>query len=198
MEIYIMVAAFVCIFIVLLAILFTKTGLKGYETEKKRAGRVGERITNVILKEILNDDDVLIPNVRLNYKGKQTELDNLIVNDRGIFIIEVKNWSGDLVGGEDDYEWVKNKYTPAGNFYQGTVKNPIKQVNRQIFILANILRSYGINVNIEGYVFFLENNCPFINKQVLRNQRDMDRVLHYGSDNKLSGAMQDRIVEVLS
>ncbi len=100
MELYIMIAAFVVILIVLLAILFSKTGLKGYETEKKRAGRVGERITNVILKEILNDDDVLIPNVKLNYRGKQTELDNLIVNDRGIFIIEVKNWSGDLVGGE--------------------------------------------------------------------------------------------------
>lgn len=198
MELYMMVAAFVFILIVFPAVLFSKTGLSGYETEKKRAGRMGERITHVILKEILTNDDVLIPNVRLNYKDQQTELDNLIINERGVFIIEVKNWSGDLIGGTNDHEWIKNKYTPAGNYYQSTVKNPIKQVKRQIYILANSLRRCGINVNIEGYVFFLENNCPVKNKHLLRNQRDMDRVIHYGSDNKLSREMQERIVEALS
>ncbi len=197
MDLYITIAALVIILIFLLVVLFSKTGLRGYESEKRRAGRVGERITHGILREILRDDDVLLSNVKLNYKDKRTELDNLIINDHGVFIIEVKNWSGDLIGDEDDREWTKIKYSPAGAPYQGTVKNPIKQVKRQIYILANSLRRCGINVNIEGYVFFLENNCPFMNEHVLRNQRDMDKVIHYGTDNKLTRVMQDRIVEAL-
>lgn len=39
------------------------------------------------------------------------------MNQYGIFIIEVKNYSGKLVGTEDDYEWQKYHTTPSGNTY---------------------------------------------------------------------------------
>lgn len=56
----------------------------------------------------------------------------MVINRYGVFIIEVKNYKGELVGNGDDYEWKKYKTTGAGNTYEKTVKNPIRQVKRQI------------------------------------------------------------------
>nr|MCR4695894.1 NERD domain-containing protein [Lachnospiraceae bacterium] len=164
------------------ALLFSRSKSKFLETAEKRAGRLGERFATQIISEILLPDDELFTNVKVSFDGNQTELDNIIINSRGVFIIEVKNYSGVLIGDEDDFEWIKNKYTPGGNFYQKTVKNPIKQVNRQIYILSRFLKNYGINVWIEGYAFFVENNSPVKNEQVLQSQEDIDYVLHQGTN----------------
>ncbi len=117
-----------------------------FESSKKRAGKQGEVYATNIIKSILKEDDLLYTNVQISYDGKPTELDNVIINKYGVFIIEVKNYRGKLVGSEEEYEWQKFHTTPAGNTYIKIVKNPIRQVKRQIFILANYLDYYGIMV----------------------------------------------------
>ncbi len=193
----IILIAFVFLAFALLLILFLKTGFSHLESDERRAGRMGERFATQIISEVLKKDDVLLTNVKLSFGGKQTELDNVIINNRGVFIIEVKNYSGELIGGEDDYEWIKNKVTEGG-FYQKTVKNPIGQVKRQIYILSNYLRKHGVKVWVEGYVFFVEMNSPVKSDYVLTTQRDIDRALHAGTDNKLSNGIRDKIVKTIS
>ena len=89
---------------------------------------------------MLKEKDLLFSNVSIEIEGKRTELDHIIVNNRGIFIIEVKNYSGSLMGTDNDYEWVKTKISSSGNSYTKIVKNPIKQVNRQVYLLAQFLK----------------------------------------------------------
>ena len=99
--------------------------------EYKRVGIRGEvKASNAILS-VMRDDDRLFTNVSINYDGRPAELDNVIVNKYGVFVIEVKNYAGAIYGNEDDFEWQKYKTTDAGNTYVKTVKNPIKQVKRQ-------------------------------------------------------------------
>ena len=167
------------------------------ESEVRRAGRRGEHFASRLISEVLDDRDILLTNVKLSFDGKPTELDNVIINNRGVFIIEVKNYSGMLVGEEDDFEWVKNKVTDAGNIYQKTVKNPIPQVKRQIYILSGRLKQLKIGVWVEGYVFFVERNSPVRSDYVLDTRRDIDRVIHHGTDNNLSNAEKKRIVDAL-
>ncbi len=167
------------------------------ESEVRRAGRRGEHFASRLISEVLDDRDVLLTNVKLSYDGKPTELDNVIINNRGVFIIEVKNYSGMLIGEEDDFEWVKNKVTDAGNIYQKTVKNPIPQVKRQIYILSGRLKQRKIGVWVEGYVFFVERNSPVRSDYVLDTRRDIDRVIHHGTNNNLSNADKKRIVDAL-
>ncbi len=167
------------------------------ESEVRRAGRRGEHFASRLIAEVLDDRDVLLTNVKLSYDGKRTELDNVIINNRGVFIIEVKNYSGMLVGEEDDFEWVKNKVTDAGNVYQKTVKNPIPQVKRQIYILSGRLKQRKIGVWVEGYVFFVERNSPVRSDYVLDTRRDIDQAIHHGTDNNLSNAEKKRIVDAL-
>ena len=166
------------------------------ETPEKRAGRLGEEFASTLIREILTDDDVLLTNVPLHAYDKETELDNLVVNSHGVFIIEVKNYYGELIGDEDDFEWIKNNMYPAGSFKQTTVKNPIVQVKRQILILSQVLKEHYIDVRIDGYVFLTERNSPVDSPLVLDTQADMDRVIH-GGDIRLTSRRIEQIVSVL-
>lgn len=75
-----------------------------FESPQKRAGKKGEFFATNVIKSTLREDDLLFTNINISYDGRPAELDNVVVNQYGIFIIEVKNYSGKLVGTEDDYE----------------------------------------------------------------------------------------------
>lgn len=195
---YIIGISFIIIFFILLVKLISKIDITLFESGEERAGRHGEQFVSQIIREILNEKDVLLTNVKVSFEGKNTELDNVIINNRGVFIIEVKNYSGILIGDEDDFEWIKNKYTEAGNFYQKSVKNPIKQIKRQVYILSGYLKAHGFDVWIEGYVFFVEGKSPINSKYILNTQKDIDTVIHFGINNKLKKVDKEKIVEFIS
>lgn len=156
------------------------------EEQSFRAGKRGEKTATEIIKRVMKEGDVLLTNVCIEFEGKRTELDNVIVNKSGVFIIEVKNYSGMLIGAEDDYEWTKYKISEGGNTYEKQVRNPIKQVKRQVYILSHYLKYYGIHVWVEGYVFLLNNHSPIPSDSVLESYRDIERVIHRQSRNLLN------------
>ena len=167
------------------------------EDPVKQAGRRGEEVAEDIIRTVLREGDMLLSNVRVSYDGKRAEVDNIVVNENGVFLIEVKNYVGELVGDIDDFEWKKYKTTPGGDVYVKTVKNPIKQVNRQIYIVSNMLRSRGLNVWVQGYVMLLENNSPVDDKMVLRSRRDIDNAIHYSGGELLDYREVDKILSIL-
>ena len=107
------------------------------EPAHRRAGRRGEEAATDRIRSVLREGDFLFTNVSVSFEGKPAELDNVIVNSYGVFIIEVKYYSGWLSGAEEDYEWTKVHVSRGGNPYVKTVNNPIKQVRRETYILAN-------------------------------------------------------------
>lgn len=167
------------------------------ETPEKQAGRMGERIATAVISEVLREEDTLLTNVPVYYDGKQTELDNVIINSNGVFIIEVKNLRGVLSGDEESFDWIQTKSSSAGEFYQKTVKNPIGQVKRQIYILSKFLQEKDVHVWIEGYVFFVERNSPIKSGYILETRRDIDRAIHRSGQQKLSKREQQFIGTVL-
>lgn len=167
------------------------------EPGNKRAGRHGEAVATKAIKSILRDGDQLFTNIEITYEDKPTELDNVIVNSFGVFIIEVKNYNGNLVGNEDDYEWIKYKTTDAGNTYERAVKNPIKQVKRQVYILAKYLDYYGSRVWIEGYALLIHGNSPVESTMILSSVDDIDRAIHTPGRHRLTKNEQESIVNLL-
>lgn len=164
------------------------------EDPVKRAGRRGEEVATDIISRVLTDDDILLTNVRISFEGSRSEVDNLIINSHGVFIIEAKNYVGELVGGLDDYEWKKYKTTPGGDIYCKTVKNPIKQVKRQIYILSHILRQHKLDVWVDGYVILLEKNSPVDDNMILESLSDIDKAIHGLGSNSLS----DREIDIIT
>ncbi|WP_028515263.1 nuclease-related domain-containing protein [Ruminococcus flavefaciens] len=166
--------------------------------EYKQVGMQGEATAVRAIMSILRDDDRLFTNVHVEYDGKETELDTVIVNKYGVFIIEVKNYVGYITGGEDDYDWIKYKTTDAGNTYGNTVKNPIKQVKRQIYILARYLEYYGSKVWVRGYALLIHGNSPVESEYVLWSIQDIDRAIHTPDRKMLNKQTIDAISKLLS
>ena len=109
----------------------------------------------------------------------------------------MKNYSGELSGDIDDFEWIKIKETEAGNQYQKNVKNPIKQVKRQEYILSKLLKNHDIWVWVKGYVFFVEHNSPIKNEYVLETRKDIDIAVHSKSRNHLDKRTIEEIRKLL-
>lgn len=169
-----------------------------FTPEYKRAGVRGEEAAVRAIRTILQEDDHMLTNVKIAYDGRPTELDAVIVNKYGVFIFEIKNYVGLIVGGENDYEWQKNKITAAGNTYEKKVKNPIRQVKRQIFILAHYLEYYGLRVWVKGYAILLQDNSPVESDYLLHSVADIDRAIHTRDRTLLSADTVDAIIKLIS
>ena len=169
-----------------------------FTPEYKRAGVRGEEAAVRAIRPILREDDHLFTNVNIVYDGNRTELDTVIVNKYGVYIIEIKNYVGLLVGGENDYEWQKYKTTAAGNTYEKKVKNPIRQVKRQIFILAHYLEYYGLRVWVKGYAILLQDNSPVESDYLLHSVADIERAIHTRDRTLLSANTVDAIIKLIS
>ncbi len=190
----------IVILIILIIIVVAANEFKNpdyFEPEEKRYGRSGERYATNIIQQVLTEDDSLFTNVNVAYNDQITELDNVIVNKYGVFIIEVKNYKGRLYGNEDDYEWIKYKSDGYGNTFEKTVKNPIKQVKRQTYILAKYLKYYGINVWVEGYALLVQRNSPVNSRCILSNLSEIDSAIHTFGRNRLDIKTIESIKELL-
>ena len=168
-----------------------------FESPVEYAGRRGEQAAADIIRNILREGDFLFTNVEITYEDKPAELDNVIVNKYGVFIIEVKNYNGKLIGTEDDYEWTKHHTTDAGNTYSKAVKNPIKQVKRQVYILAKYLEYYGSSVWVSGYAFLLHGNSPIESEYVLSSIDDIDKAIHTRGRSMLNQQTIKSIIKLL-
>lgn len=161
------------------------------ERPERVFGQEGEAKARGIIASVLFDDDILLNNIKVSYEGNATELDNVIINKYGIFIIEVKNYKGFLVGGEDDSEWKKYHHTSAGHIYRKKVRNPLRQVERQIYILANYLRDQGDDIWVKGYALVLKAwNLPN-DERILKSKDDIDKAIHNESANAKRLTMQE-------
>jgi hypothetical protein len=189
----------VVVIILIIAVLISNVKFPGVlQPEERRVGKRGEKIAEEIIRRALHEGDLLFTNVRIEYDGRPAELDNVIVNRYGVFIIEVKNYKGRIVGGEDDYEWHKYKVTRAGNEYEKTVKNPIKQVKRQTYILAHYLEYNGARVWIKGYAMLLNGNSPVESEYMLNGTADVERAIHTMDRRLLDEETVERVAALMS
>lgn len=167
------------------------------EIPVRQVGKEGELAAQEIIREVLRENDILLSNICISNEGKETELDNVVITDKGVFIIEVKNYSGKLIGKEEDFEWKKYKLSASGNVYEKNVKNPIKQVKRQVYILSHYLKSQGIDIWVEGYALLLENNSPVHGEYVLESRKEIGTAIHRQGRNHLSKKTMEEVRTLL-
>ena len=168
-----------------------------FESASERAGRHGEEIAAEIISRVLGEGDHLLTNIEIAYDGRRAEMDCIVINRFGVFVFEVKNYSGQLIGDEDDYEWQKIKITDAGNMYAKQVKNPIRQLKRQVYLLAHYLQGHRIRAWVEGRVILLRQNSPVDSGLVISGLSDIDRAIHTEGKNHLHPKEIGQIITLL-
>lgn len=88
-------------------------------------GRRGEKLTERELRLVrfLGRDGKILRNVYIpKENGETSEIDVLYITQKGIFVIESKNYSGWVFGSEKNYQWTVS----LPNGIKNKLYNPIK------------------------------------------------------------------------
>ncbi len=96
-----------------------------------RKGELGEYKVNIQLdqmpKEYKHLADLLVPNPKA--KSGYSQLDHVLLTPYAIFVIETKNYQGEIKGGRDDKQWnVNNRFKMLNPFHQnyGHIESVLK------------------------------------------------------------------------
>lgn len=187
----------VIIFFVIILFIILLLSLSNGEDQKRIAGKEGELQAKKILNHYLNENDLLLNNVNISIHGRNTELDYVVINNNGVFIFEVKNFSGQLVGNEDDQYWNKYKISRGNKEYIKEIRNPIKQLKREIYLLKEYLKYYGVDLWIEGYVLFVNMNSPVESEYTVNDKSEIDDILHLRRNQVLTKNQIEKIISIL-
>ena len=137
----------------------------------KNVGQFGEYMTEYALKNNnLKGEYIVLKNAYIPIKDKNTEIDLIMVHEKGIFVFESKNYSGYIFGKANEQNWVQKMENGSKHVFY----NPIKQNNTHIIALANYL-SLPISA-FTSYIIFSERceltKVPKNTKQVVILQRN--------------------------
>ena len=119
-----------------------------------RVGIRGEEEALSLVSEI-GDDYAVFSNLKVEYENKESETDLIVVGKKGVFVIEVKNHNGKIVGGEEDKTWKQHKIGKKGGRYTADLYNPTKQVGTHVWRLSKNLRDQNMRTWVQGIVFFV-------------------------------------------
>ena len=103
--------------------------------EPKIKGHIGEKAVVNRLSRLPENKYTVINNLMLRTDYGTTQIDHIVVSIYGIFVIETKNYSGWITGGEFSEEWTKNMYGKKYKF-----RNPLKQNYSHVKALENKLK----------------------------------------------------------
>lgn len=162
-----------------------------YKTLK--AGLYGEELVSDTLNS-LPEEYTVYNNIPIEKDGRQTEIDSLIISKYGIFLGEVKNYKGRIIGDENDSTWTQIKKSAAGELYENSIKNPIKQAKFQTYLLSSVFREKGLNCYIDPYVVFVGSDSVNTDSDmVLRSQNEFYNEIMSHHDIKISRDNMNKI-----
>jgi hypothetical protein len=109
---------------------------KKRKVEPTRIGELGEHKINIQLDQLPKEckyvSDIMIDNKKS--RSGYSQIDHVVISPYGLFVIETKNYSGEIKGTKEDRYWtVSNRFK---------MYNPLKQNYGHIKALENLLSSH--------------------------------------------------------
>jgi hypothetical protein len=180
------------------------SGKYGTEYKKLASGLEGEQ-ASIKMFEGLSSDFTVITDLEIEIEGKKSQIDSVVVSSNGVFIVEVKNIKGEIVGKADEQYIKINKVGQKGGEYSKDIYNPVKQVNTHVFRLSKLLKSNNLNIWVQGMVYFSNKESQVYFKgestPVFSYNEDGEKQLRqYITDyrkHKISKDEQDNIIKIL-
>lgn len=158
---------------------------------KLNAGLEGEKRAQDILRHLSNRYTV-IHNLQIEFEGKHSEVDSLVISQQGVFIVEVKNHVGVITGNAKDETWVQDHH---GN--KRDMKNPLKQLNYQRYIVSSILKENGIYILVDGCILMPSAQFVYVDShKIVMNEDDLLKMIQ-SKKTILSKEDMNRIIKVL-
>lgn len=146
------------IFIALIGLCNTGYAVLARRFNALNSGRRGEKQLFRSIRNLKMGSSIIFCNLPIRYKRGRSEADMLIIGQKGIIIIEVKNHSGTIQGSWKSEKWEQRKIYRSNNVTL-EMDNPIKQMRRQRDIVKSILNAAGENVWIDTVLYFSNDNA---------------------------------------
>lgn len=124
------------------------------------AGAAGEDRVLSALSE-LPAAYTLFNQIRLPDERSRTgfrEADFVVVGNNGVFIIENKDYRGEIQGDATAANWELHKIGIGGTPYTKACRNPVRQVRVYVTLLSKLFAMRGIKVRITPLVSLSRNN----------------------------------------
>jgi Holliday junction resolvase-like predicted endonuclease len=122
-----------------------------------RAGIKGEEEALSLVSK-LGDDYHVFSNLKVEFENKESETDLIVVGKKGVFVIEVKNHNGTIIGDAEEKIWKQHKVGKRGGRYSADLYNPTKQVGTHVWRLSKSLREENMRTWVQGVAFFVNPN----------------------------------------
>lgn len=205
--VFLVILVVVIIIIAILVIFFFLHRNKNEPSTKKKKPSLlvfdkGQRMENYVSRVLINlniedsyqVEDLIIP----TKNGGSSEIDNILVTHKGIYVFECKNWSGTIVGNEED----KDIYQiDVSGEYRHIKKNPLKQNASHIYALKNLLKrsdEYFIPVvvfNTDNLQFAPNNpsviTLTYLKRFILEQETNRDNILSISEISSIKAILQD-------
>lgn len=117
---------------------------------RKTWGEQGEIAVARRLKKLPQEQYKIINDLLLQNNGFSSQIDHVVVSPYGVFVIETKNYTGDIFGGPNSEMWTQNIYGSKSQF-----RNPIWQNQGHITALKRVLGDRG-RIPFHNIVLFSE------------------------------------------
>lgn len=123
---------------------------KKREKEQIKKGAEGEREIRRILAPFVKKGATILSNLYIpTARGKTTEIDLLMITHGGIFVIESKNYTGLITGGDTYPKWIQH-FRGGKRFY---FYNPVWQNSAHVNALKHLL---GTTIPLWSLIVFSE------------------------------------------
>lgn len=163
---------------------------------RSKAGISGEDSAVKGLEHILPQDYHVFTNIKVHEK---MESDAVVVGPKGVFVVEVKSFNGEIEGTEHDKFWTLHKTGRRGGEYERQLKNPLGQLKRNIFIISQYLKMEGCPYWVDGCVYFANPDMEWADETPPKCMvliKDVAKFIErYDQKRPLSEATEARILE---
>ncbi|UVI31014.1 nuclease-related domain-containing protein [Paenibacillus spongiae] len=153
--------------------------------EATRIGELGEHKINIQLDQLPKDckylSDLLLPNSKS--RSGYSQIDHLVISPYGLFVIETKNYNGEIKGGRSDKYWsVSNRFK---------MYNPLMQNYGHIKALETLLAEFNMLKFISMISFTMR--CRFSIDPELRKIQSDELIVY---DVELSEYINRKIIRL--
>ena len=158
MILFFVIVIFIILYFLLLIVFLKKRSKKDNLTQQStdesflhKQGEQGEnRINYLINKYCLEYHHIISNGLFYDWNENSHEIDQILINKYGVFVIETKNWHGSLIGRDYDDEWLYIQNNLAEKR-----RAPVKQNEIHVQVIEEILNN---DIPIKNIVVFINTN----------------------------------------
>lgn len=110
--------------------------------------------------KVLNDITFVVGKNEMSH-----QIDHILIHPHGVFVIETKNYYGEIISDTNDSFWLK--------IINGTatrISNPIKQNKGHARVINTLLKG---KYEVIPVVVFVKNNAPYVEDDNVINMKDL-------------------------